>query len=368
MITAKRYLTTLTLAAFLLGGSVPAIAGAQAFAVRGGEQDVPTLAPIIESVTPGVVNIAVRGRVPLEKNPLFRDPFFRRYFGLPEQQPQRQFQAVGSGVIVDAERGYVLTNNHVVAKADQITVGLRDGRRLKAKLIGTDPEADIAVLQIPPENLVAVPLGDSDKLAVGDYVIAIGNPFGLGQTVTSGIVSALSRSGLGIEGYEDFIQTDASINPGNSGGALISLRGKLVGINTAIVGPAGGNVGIGFAIPVNMAREIMDQIVKFGEVRRGQIGVLVQDLTPDLAEELNVSSRTGSVIVQVMPGSAADKGGLQRGDVILAVNGVPVRNASHLRNKIGLVRIGQTVALRVARAGKERTVTVTIGPRSESGQ
>ncbi|MBI5042086.1 MAG: trypsin-like peptidase domain-containing protein, partial [Gammaproteobacteria bacterium] len=212
-------------------------------------QPLPTLAPMLEQVTPAVVNIATIGRIRVEQNPLLNDPFFRRFFNIPAQPRERQTQSLGSGVVVDAKNGYVLTNNHVIDHAEKIRVMLRDGRQFDAKLIGTDPESDIAVIRIPAENLTAVTLADSDNLRVGDFVVAIGNPFGLGQTVTSGIVSALGRTGLGIEGYEDFIQTDASINPGNSGGALVNLRGELVGLNTAIIAPGGGNVGIGFAIP-----------------------------------------------------------------------------------------------------------------------
>ena len=264
---------------------------------------------------------------------------------------------------MDAERGYVLTNNHVIARADKITVGLKDGRRLKAKLLGADPEADIALLQVPAEDLVAVSMGDSDALQVGDFVVAIGNPFGLGQTVTSGIVSALGRSGLGIEGYEDFVQTDAAINPGNSGGALIDLRGRLVGINTAIVGPSGGNIGIGFAIPVNMARKIMEQLATYGTVSRGQLGVVVQDLTPELAEAFGLDISRGAVISEVVPDSSANKAGLERGDVVTAVNGAPIKGAAHLRNRVGLLRLGETVELEVVRKREIRTVTAKIGAR-----
>jgi serine protease Do/serine protease DegQ len=329
----------------------------------GETEEVQSLAPVLKGVLPGVVNIAVRGTVPVKDNPLYRDPFLRRFFDLPERPPEREFQSAGSGVIVDAERGYVLTNNHVIAQADEITVGLKDGRRLQAKLRGADPEADIALLEIPAEGLVAVPMGDSGALEVGDFVVAVGNPFGLGQTVTSGIVSALGRSGLGIEGYEDFIQTDAAINPGNSGGALIDLRGRLIGINTAIVGPSGGNVGIGFAIPANMARKITEQLATYGSVKRGQLGVMIQDLTPDLAEAFNLDVSGGAVIANVLPSSSADRAGLERGDVIVAVDGATIRNAAQLRNKIGLLRLGETVELEVVRKGKTTTVTAKIGAR-----
>jgi len=267
---------------------------------------VPTLAPLLEQVTPAVVNIAVLSRSPEQDNPMLRDPFFRRFFGLPETaKPQI---SAGSGVIVDARGGYVLTNHHVVKDAEQIAVTLKDGRRLQGKLVGSDAATDIALLKVEGDNLNALTLGDSDALRVGDYVMAIGNPFGLGQTVTSGIVSALGRTGLNIEGYEDFIQTDASINPGNSGGALVNLRGELIGVNTAIIGPSGASVGIGFAIPSNMARAVMTQLVKFGEVKRGRIGLTTQDLTPELARSLALAPATrGAVVVEVAQGSPPTK-------------------------------------------------------------
>ena len=321
---------------------------------------LPSLAPMLERVLPSVVNIATESRVRVQDNPLLQDPFFRRFFGVPDVPRERQTQALGSGVIVDAKHGYVLTNNHVVAKADEITVTLKDGRSLKAKLVGTDPETDVAVVQIPAENLTAVPLADSDKLRVGDFVVAIGNPFGLGQTVTSGIVSALGRTGLGIEGYEDFIQTDASINPGNSGGALVNLRGELVGINTAIIAPGGGNVGIGFAIPVNMTQQVMTQLIQHGEVHRGRLGILVQDLTPDLAKAFDIKETHGAVISKVIKDSPAERAGLMAGDVVIAVNGRPVTTSSELRNSIGLLPVGDTVTLEVVRDGKSRNVKVTI--------
>ena len=337
---------------------------AQPVAVPADERGLPTLAPILEPVTKGVVNIAVQGRIPVEQNPLYQDPFFRRYFGLPDRPLEREFQSAGSGVVVDAEQGYVVTNNHVVQHADRIIVGLYDGRRLKAKLVGADPEADVALLQIPADDLVAVPMGDSEALKIGDFVVAIGNPFGLGQTVTSGIVSALERSGLGIEGYENFVQTDAAINPGNSGGALIDLGGRLVGINTAIVGPAGGNVGIGFAIPADMVRDIVDQLVRYGEVRRGHLGVAVQDLSPEIASALAAEGRRGAMVVEVVRGSAAEKAGLKRGDIVLTVNGRPVAGAAQLRNRIGLVRLGQKVNLGIFRNGKVLAITAYVGPKS----
>ncbi len=337
--------------------AVPASAG---LPMAVGGQPLPTLAPMLDKVTPAVVNIASRGHVAVQQNPLLSDPFFRRFFNIPEQPRERQTESLGSGVIVDAKHGYVLTNNHVIDKADEISVTLRDGRHLSAKLIGTDPESDVAVLQIPAENLTALPLADSSQLRVGDFVVAIGNPFGLGQTVTSGIVSALGRSGLGIEGYEDFIQTDASINPGNSGGALVNLRGELAGINTAILAPSGGNIGIGFAIPINMAREIMDQLVAHGEVRRGRLGVTAQDLTPELAKAFDIQATQGTVVAQVASGSPAEKAGLKAGDVITVVNDKPVHNSADVRNIIGLMRVGEQVKMKVLRGGKTIAVTATI--------
>ena len=342
------------------------VAGATVPAVVEG-QPVPTLAPLIKRVAPAVVNVATRKVLSAPENPLLAEPFFRRFFGLPPAPRQRQVRAVGSGVIIDAEKGYVLTNNHVVANADEVRVTLRDQRHFKAKVVGADPQTDIALLQIPAEHLTALPLGDSDKLEVGDFVVAIGNPFGIGQTVTSGIVSALRRSGLGIEGFENFIQTDASINPGNSGGALVTLRGKLIGINTAIIGPAGGNVGIGFAIPINMAREVVAHLIRYGKVRRGLLGVQLQNVTPDIAEALGLPESKGALIAGVMRGSPADEAGIEPGDVVVAVNGKAVRDAAELRNTVGLMRVGEKVTLAVLRDGKRLTIEATIGkPREET--
>jgi Do/DeqQ family serine protease len=311
-------------------------------------EGLPTLAPILEKVTPAVVNIAVLQRSPEEQNPLMRDPFFRRFFGAPSQsEPQI---AAGSGVIVDAKNGYVMTNAHVVKDAREVLVTLKDNRRLPAKLVGADPGTDIAVVRVDPKNLVDVKFGDSDALQVGDFVIAIGNPFGLGQTATSGIVSALGRSGLSMEGYEHFIQTDASINPGNSGGALVNLRGELVGINTAIIGPAGGNVGIGFAVPVVMARAVMEQLVKFGEVKRGRLGVSMTD----------VVGGEGATIADVQADSPAFRAGLRKADVVVGLNGRPVRGAAELRARLGVVPVGDTVELQVDRGGEKRTIKAQI--------
>jgi serine protease Do/serine protease DegQ len=319
---------------------------------------VPSLAPLLERVTPGVVNIAVLSGSPEQDNPLFQDPFFRRFFGLPDR-PQPRLSA-GSGVIVDAVRGYVLTNHHVIQGAQEVVVTLKDRRQLQARVVGSDVGTDIALLQVEAADLEALAFGDSEMLRVGDYVLAIGNPFGLGQTVTSGIVSALGRTGLNIEGYEDFIQTDAAINPGNSGGALVNLRGELIGINSAIIGPSGGNVGIGFAVPSNMARAVMAQLIRHGEMRRGRFGATSQDLTPDLARALGLSIREGVVIVEVAAGGPAERAGLRRGDVVTHVNGHKLRSSADLRNQIGLLAPGEPVELRVTRDGQTRTISARI--------
>jgi Do/DeqQ family serine protease len=321
---------------------------------------VPSLAPLVKRVAPAVVNISVEGKVTENAPSLPDDPFFRQFFNIPDHPVQQQYNAAGSGVIMDAARGYVLTNNHVVDHADKITVTLSDNRRFEAKVIGRDPAADIAVIQIPAKGLTALAPANSDSLQVGDYVVAIGNPFGLNSTVTAGIVSAVGRSGLDIEGYEDFIQTDASINPGNSGGALVDLEGRLVGINTAIVGPSGGNVGIGFAIPVNMAEAIMKQLIAHGKVVRGQLGVYVQDVTPDVAQAMHVPESTGALVSRVEPGSPADHAGIRAGDVIVKVDSEPVRDASELRNQIGLMTVGSSVHLAIVRDGKPMTVEARL--------
>ena len=346
------------LAALLLLITLPLHAALPAFDSQG--ENLPTLAPMLEKTVPGVVNVFTRTRVAVRQSPLLADPFFRRFFNIPEQPTERMEQSLGSGVVVDAKRGYILTNHHVIAGADEISVNLANGQTLDATLVGSDPETDIAVLQVKDGGLRALPMSDSDKTRVGDFVVAIGNPFGLGQTVTSGIVSAIGRSGLGIEGYEDFIQTDASINPGNSGGALVNLRGELVGVNTAILSKSGGNVGIGFAIPINMAREIMNQLIEHGEVRRGVLGAQAQDLTPELASAFNIERQQGAVVTQVTGGSPADKAGLQAGDVITELNGRPVQSAADVRNRIGLLRIGQQVEMKIVRDGKGRTIRARV--------
>lgn len=324
---------------------------------------LPSLSPMLKNVSPAVVNIATFSTQQIY-NPLLNDPFFRRFFDIPDQPqaPQRRQRSAGSGVIVSADDGIVITNYHVVKGADEVKVSLMDGREFTADVKGTDPELDIAVLEIDASNLAEVALADSNTLEVGDFVVAIGNPFGLGQTVTTGVVSALGRTGLGIEGYENFIQTDASINPGNSGGALVNLRGELVGINTAIISPAGGNVGIGFAIPVNMAKASMAQIVEHGEVKRGQIGIGIQDISPELREAFDLKNgQQGVLITGVSEDSPAEKAGLKAGDVIVAVDGHATRSTGQLRSQIGVKAIGEKVRLTIIREGKIKEVNVGVG-------
>jgi len=340
-------------------GAPPAAAETSAAAL-------PSLAPMLKQVTPAVVNVAVKADAQAQDdglfdNPLFRDPFFRRFFDLPEEGGKRSALSAGSGVIIDAEQGYVVTNHHVVANAETVEITTRDRRTYKAELVGADPQTDLALLRIDAPGLTALPLGDSDALQVGDFVVAIGNPFGLGQTVTLGIVSALGRGGLGLEDYEDFIQTDASINPGNSGGALVDLEGRLVGINTAILGGRGGSIGIGFAIPVNMMRVIAGRIAESGTVERGQLGVRTQDLTPELAEGMGMDAVQGVVVVAVREGSAAAQAGLAEGDVVLTANGRAVRDSVDLRNQVGLARVGDPIELGILRDGTVQTVRAVIG-------
>ncbi|RZU98555.1 DegQ family serine endoprotease [Spiribacter vilamensis] len=326
------------------------------------EGNVPTLAPLVERVSPAVVNIATSGTVEAESNPLLNDPFFRRFFDVPEEPRQREVQSLGSGVVVDAGEGYVLTNHHVIARADEITVAFNDGRELSAEIVGSDPETDIAVLQVDSDNLTALPLADSDELRVGDYTMAIGNPFGLDHTVTTGIVSGLDRTLPGNNGarLQSFIQTDASINPGNSGGALVNLKGELVGINTAILSRSGGNIGIGFAVPMNMAREVMNQIIEYGEVQRGILGVRVQDLTKEMAEAFDIERNDGALIAQVTPNSPAAEAGLEAGDIVTGVNGTAIPDANAMANAIGLLKIGDEVDITYVRDGEERTTTATV--------
>jgi serine protease Do/serine protease DegQ len=314
---------------------------------------------MLDQVTPAVVNISTYTTVQV-RNPLLEDPFFRRFFRVPDQQRFRRTQSAGSGVVVDARQGYIVTNNHVVERADDIDVTLADGRTLDAELVGTDPRVDLAVLKVDPEALVEIEFADSASAKVGDFVVAIGNPFGLNQTVTSGIISALGRSGLGIEGYEDFIQTDASINPGNSGGALVDLAGRLIGINTAILAPAGGNVGIGFAIPSNMVRAIMRELIEHGEVRRGYLGLAVQSLNPELAEAFGVQKREGVVVVEVQADSAAERAGLRAGDIIVRVGERVIRKVTDFDGQAAVLFVGERVPVEVLRDGRNRKLTLEV--------
>lgn len=332
-------------------------------------QTLVSLAPVIKKVIPAVVNISTKTKYEVNQqlNPLFNDPFFRQFFNFDPRklQPQtREAVSVGSGVIVDAGKGFILTNNHVIDGADEVFVTLNDKRRLKAKLIGADKETDLAILQVEAENLTQIKLGNSNNVEVGDFVMAIGNPFGLGQTVTHGIVSALGRNGLGIEGYEDFIQTDASVNPGNSGGALVNLNGELIGINTAIVSRTGGSVGISFAIPMQMAENIMRQLMTGGTIERGQLGINIQDLTPELAAALKVQLNSGAVVAAVQKGSEGEKAGLKEGDIITKFNGVIIDGAAELKNRVGMSKIGEVVNLTILRDGKELQIKTVIGKKA----
>ncbi len=331
------------------------------------QQGVPSLAPMLKQVMPGVVNISVKGAVEVQNpmGPFMDDPMFRRFFGVPDQPQEREFESVGSGVIVDAAKGYVITNAHVVDKAKELKVRLSDDREFDATLVGSDLDTDIAVLQIKADKLQALPMGNSDALQVGDFVVAIGSPFNLRQTVTSGIVSALGRTGVG-DGLGDFIQTDASINPGNSGGALVDLRGQLIGVPSMIYSRSGGNIGIGFAIPVNLAKSVMSQLIEHGSVQRGRIGINGQDLNADLAKAFGLTDTRGAVVTRVLPGSPAAKAGVKSEDVILEANGKVIEGFAQLRNIVGLLRVGDTVKLKVLREGKPRTLSVVIGKDDEA--
>jgi len=361
------------LAAAAIAGPAAIVAGAAYAAVPAPVADaapMPSLAPMVKRVSPAVVNIATHGTMkedPGQRNPLLDDPFFRRFFDVPpDARPrERQFQSAGSGVIVDAKNGYIVTNYHVVENATEITITLLDNRTFLAKVIGSDEGADVAVLQAKQPNLVAMALGDSTRLEVGDYVVAIGNPFGLQHTVTAGIVSALGRTGINPDGYEDFIQTDASINPGNSGGALVNLRGELVGINSAILSRTGGNIGIGFAIPVNMVKGVMDQLIKYGQVKRGVLGVNIYNVTPDIAKEFGLTQTSGALVAGVVQGSAAERAGVKTRDLITSINGVTMKDATELRNTIGMLRIGDKVEIGLLRDGKPLKVTALIAERGD---
>ncbi|MDH3375050.1 MAG: DegQ family serine endoprotease [Gammaproteobacteria bacterium] len=349
--------TRLFFASLLL--SLSATASAALPAVVDGAA-VPSLAPLVETVSPAVVNIRVSQTV--STGSTFSDDLFRRFYGLPDApRGSREVASAGSGVIVDAVGGYILTNHHVVEGADEIQISLIDGEILDAEIVGSDAATDIAVIKVDAKNLVEMPIGDSEAVRAGDFVLAIGNPFGLGHTVTSGIVSALGRTGISRNGYEDFIQTDASINPGNSGGALVNMRGELIGINSAIISRSGGNVGIGFAVPTEIASSIMRQILDFGEVRRGLLGVTIQAIDSEVAEALNSSVDRGALITEIVPGSAAEQAGLKVDDIIVRVDDKQITDASELRNTIGLMGSGEDVRISYIRDGKERTTTAKLG-------
>lgn len=352
-------LTALSLSLSSIITPLPAIA-ALPFSVDG--EQLPSLAPMLERVTPAVVSISVEGtQVSQQRIPEQFKFFFGPDFPIDQLQ-ERPFRGLGSGVVTDADKGYVVTNYHVINGANKILVTLHDGREYDAELVGGDKMSDIALLKLEKaKNLTQIKIADSDQLRVGDFTVAIGNPFGLGQTVTSGIVSALGRSGLNIENFENFIQTDAAINSGNSGGALVNLNGELIGINTAILGPNGGNVGIGFAIPSNMMKNLTEQILEFGEVKRGMLGVQGGEITSELADALGYESSKGAFVSQVIEGSAADNAGLKAGDVITTLNGKKIDTFSELRAKVATLGAGKEITLGVMRDGKSETFKVTLG-------
>lgn len=330
-------------------------------------QALPSLAPMLEKVLPAVVSVHVEGSDSGQQAQEIPEPL-KRFFGqAPGQSQPQPFEGLGSGVIIDAAKGYILTNNHVVNGADKISVQLSDGNEYDAKLIGHDEQTDIALIQVEgAKNLTQVKIADSDALKVGDFAVAIGNPFGLGQTATSGIISALGRSGLNLEGLENFIQTDAAINRGNSGGALVNLNGELIGINTAILASSGGNIGIGFAIPSDMAINLAQQLIQFGEVKRGQLGIKGTEMTADIAKAFNVDAQRGAFVSEVLPKSAAEKAGIKSGDIITSINDKPIASFAELRVKVGTTPPGQQVKIGLLRDGKPVSVTVTLEQSAQS--
>jgi len=344
---------------FLSAGLLLALAatGSAALPAAVNGEPMPSLAPLVERVSPAVVNIRVNQTI--ADSGQFRNDPFRQFFGLPD--PRREIASAGSGVIVDAQHGYILTKHHVVENADEIQVSLINGGVLDAEVVGSDAATDIALIKVEADDLVEMPIGDSEVVRAGDFVLAIGNPFGLGHTVTSGIVSALGRTGISRNGYEDFIQTDASINPGNSGGALVNMSGELIGINSVIISRSGGNVGIGFAVPTKIASSVMRQILDFGEVRRGLLGVTIQPIDAEVAEALNATVDRGALITEIVAGSAAEESGLQVDDIIVGVNDEKIADASDLRNTIGLMGSGEDVHIEYIRNGDTRTTTAKLG-------
>ncbi|TQI82406.1 serine protease DegQ [Serratia fonticola] len=352
-------LSALAMSIGLTLASVPVANAAMPVAVEG--QALPSLAPMLEKVLPAVVSVRVEG-TQVQRQQLPEQ--FKFFFGpnMPSQkESSRPFEGLGSGVIIDAAKGYILTNNHVINNADKISVQLNDGREYDAKLIGRDEQSDIALLQVADvKNLTAVKMADSDKLRVGDFAVAVGNPFGLGQTATSGIISALGRSGLSLEGLENFIQTDASINRGNSGGALVNLNGELIGINTAILAPGGGNIGIGFAIPSNMAQSLSKQLIEFGEVKRGLLGIKGSEMTADMAKAFKTDAQRGAFVSEVLPKSAAAKAGIKAGDILISLDGKPINSFAELRAKVGTTAPGTTLKVGLLREGKPMELSVTL--------
>ncbi|MGQ8775089.1 serine endoprotease DegP [Serratia sp. NA_112.1] len=385
----KKTALVLSALAFSIGMAMGPMTASAAETASSSTQQLPSLAPMLEKVMPSVVSINVEGSTTV--NTAKMPPQFQQFFGedspfcqdgspfqaspmcqgggpgAPGQGTQQKFQALGAGVVIDAAKGYVVTNNHVVENANKIQVQLSDGRKFDAKVIGKDPRSDIALIQLKDfKNLTAIKMADSEQLRVGDYTVAIGNPYGLGETATSGIVSALGRSGLNIENYENFIQTDAAINRGNSGGALVNLNGELIGINTAILAPDGGNIGIGFAIPSNMVKNLTTQMVEYGQVKRGELGIMGAELNSELAKAMKVDAQRGAFVSQVMPKSSAAKAGIKAGDVIVTMNGKAISSFASLRAEIGTLPVGSKMSLGIIRDGKPVTVDVTLEQSSQT--